>query len=185
MVRGFLLYFDLMKIQYLIQEEDFYTYQVFTASQSKRVQRQRSRGRLILLAMCTLGMWVFYFDNALMTFYFAGVFLAVLLGYGRYFSWRFKKHYRAHIIEYYSGRFGLEETIVLEDEVVISTNKMGESKLNISEFEKISETRSHLFLHMSTGNTLIIPTHADGVEAFKHKLVDKGVRVDPCFDWKF
>jgi hypothetical protein len=175
LVRGFLLYFDLMKIQYLIQEEDFYTYQVFTASQSKRVQRQRSRGRLILLAMCTLGMWVFYFDNALMTFYFAGVFLAVLLGYGRYFSWRFKKHYRAHIKEYYSGRFGLEETIVLEDEVVISTNKMGESKLNISEFEKISETRSHLFLHMSTGNTLIIPTHADGVEAFKHKLVDKGV----------
>jgi type IV secretory pathway ATPase VirB11/archaellum biosynthesis ATPase len=62
---------------------------------------------------------------------------------------------------------------------------LGESRLNISEFEKISETRSHLFLHMSTGNTLIIPTHADGVEALKHKLVDKGVKVEPCFDWKF
>jgi hypothetical protein len=120
-----------------------------------------------------------------MTFYFAGVFLVVLLGYGRYFSWRFRKHYRAHIKEYYSGRFGLEETLVLEDDVVISTNKLGESRLNISEFEKISETRSHLFLHMSTGNTLIIPTHADGVEALKHKLVDKGVKVEPCFDWKF
>ena len=174
-----------MKIQYQIQEEDFYTYQVFTASQSKYVQRQKSRSKLFLLVLCALGMWVFYFNNAGMTFYFAGVFIVVLLGYGRYFSWRFRKHYRAHIKEYYSGRFGLEETLVLEDDVVISTNKLGESKLNISEFEKISETRSHLFVHMSTGNTLIIPTHADGVEAFKQILVDKGVRVEPCFDWKF
>ena len=89
-----------MKIQYQIQEEDFYTYQVFTASQSKRVQRQRLRSKLLLLAMCALGMWVFYFENAGMTFYFAGVFRVVLFGYGRYFSWRFRKHYRAHIKEY-------------------------------------------------------------------------------------
>ena len=174
-----------MKIQYQIQEEDFYTYQVFTASQSKGVKRKRMRGKLLLLAMCTLGMLVFYFDNAAMVFYFAGVFLVVLLGYGRYFSWKFRKHYRAHIKEYYSGRFGLEETLVLEDDVVISTNKLGESKLNISQFEKISETSSHLFLHLSTGNTLIIPTHADGVQAFKQNLVDKGVRVESCFDWRF
>jgi hypothetical protein len=73
----------------------------------------------------------------------------------------------------------------LEDDVVISTNKLGESKLNISQFEKISETSSHLFLHLSTGNTLIIPTHADGVQAFKQNLVDKGVRVESCFDWRF
>lgn len=174
-----------MKIQYQIQEEDFYIYQVFTASQSKRVKRKRMRGKLLLLAMCALGMLVFYFDNALMTFYFAGVFLVVFLGYDRYFSWRFREHYRAHIKEYYSGRFGLEETLVLEDEVVISTNKLGESKLNISEFEKISETRSHLFLHMSTGNTLIIPIHANRAQTFKQNLVDKGVKLEPCFDWKF
>ena len=174
-----------MKIQYQIQEEDFYTYQVFTASQSKRLKGKRLRGKLLLLAMCTLGMWFFYFKNAGMTFYFAGIFLVVLLGYGKYFSWRFKAHYRAHIKEHYSGRYGLEETLVLEEEVVISTNKLGESKLNISEFEKISETRSHLFLHLSTGNTLIIPTHADGVQVVKQKLVDKGVKVEPCFDWKF
>jgi len=71
-----------MKIQYQIQEEDFYIYQVFTASQSKRVKRKRMRGKLLLLAMCALGMLVFYFDNALMTFYFAGVFLVVFLGRG-------------------------------------------------------------------------------------------------------
>jgi hypothetical protein len=174
-----------MKIQYHIHEEDFYTYQVFTASQSSRIKRKRMRDRLMLLAMCVLGMWHFYDDNAGMTFYFAVVFLVVLFGFGRYFNWRFKAHYRAHIKEYYSGRFGLEETLVLEDEVVISTNKLGESKLNISEFEKISETKSHLFLSLSTGNTLIIPTHAEGVEAFKQKLMDKGVTVEPCFDWKF
>ncbi|NDH78556.1 MAG: YcxB family protein, partial [Flavobacteriia bacterium] len=67
----------------------------------------------------------------------------------------------------------------------ISTNKLGESTLNISEFEKISETNSHLFMHLSTGNTLIIPTRAEGVDEFKQKLIDKGVKVEPCFDWKF
>ncbi|MCH1401763.1 MAG: YcxB family protein [Schleiferiaceae bacterium] len=124
----------------------------------------RKRGDVLLLRGCFSGgtLWVW-----------------------KVFSWRFRKHYRAHIKEYYSGRFGLEETLVLEDEVVISTNKLGESKLNISELEKISETRSHLFLHMSTGNTLIIPALADGVEAFKQTLVDKGVRVEIYFDWRF
>ena len=166
-----------MKIQYQIQEEDFFTYQIFTASQSKRIKRLRLRGKFVMLALCLVGMWVFYFDNALMTFYFAGVFLLVLFGFGKYFNWRHKRHY--------AGRFGLEESLVLKDDVVISKNKLGESALNISAFEKISETRSHLFLHLSTGNTLIIPTHAHGVHAFKQNLFDKGVRVESCFDWKF
>ena len=174
-----------MKIQYQIQEEDFFAYQIFTASQSKRIKRLRLRGKFVMLALCLVGMWVFYFDNALMTFYFAGVFLLVLFGFGKYFNWRHKRHYRAHIKEHYAGRFGLEESLVLKDDVVISKNKLGESALNISAFEKISETRSHLFLHLSTGNTLIIPTHAQGVQAFKQNLVDKGVRVESCFDWKF
>jgi len=174
-----------MKLQYQIQEEDFFTYQVFTASQSKRIKRLRFRGKLMLLALCSIGMWVFYFDNALMTFYFAGVFLLVLFGFGKYFNWRHRRHYRAHIKEHYAGRFGLDETLVLKDDVLISTNKLGESTLNISEFEKISETNSHLFMHLSTGTTLIIPTLVEGADEFKHKLIEKGVKVEPCFDWKF
>lgn len=184
LVRGF-LYFNSMKIQYQIQEEDFFTYQVFTASQSKRIKRLRLRGKFVLLALCLVGMRVFYFENALMTFYFTGVFLLVLFGFGKYFNWRHKRHYRAHIKEHYAGRFGLEETLVLGDDVMISSNKLGESTLNISEFEKISETTSHLFLHLSTGNTLILPTRAEGVEGLKSKLTKKGVKVEPCFDWKF
>ena len=92
-----------------------------------------------------------------MAIYFGIVVIVTGLFYPKYFRWRYKKHYHTYIIENYSKRFGELATLEFNPDSIFSRDKTGEGKLNLSEIEKVDETKSHFFLKVSTGMSLIIP----------------------------
>ncbi len=42
-----------MKIEYNIEQEDFIDFQLFTASKSQRIRKNKNRGRIIMLILFT------------------------------------------------------------------------------------------------------------------------------------
>jgi hypothetical protein len=149
-----------MKLEYKMDEQDFLDFQMFAASQSVRIKRKMLRGWMFI----TLGFGVmsvfFFLECSILTAIYFGV-VAIIGGlfYPRFFRWRYKRHYKAHIRENYSNRFEDSEYIEINDETIFCKSKSGEGTINTSQIEKIDETEKHFFVKIKTGVSLIIPKY--------------------------
>jgi hypothetical protein len=152
-----------MILEYQITEQDFLDFQLFTASQSTRIKRKKRNGWIFLTLGSLIFSLFFFIDSNIVLAVYFGVF-AVICGlfYPKYFVWRYKKHYRTYLKDNYAKRFGETEVLEIQDDFIISKDKTGEGKINISEIEKVDETDNHFFLKISTGLSLIIPKN--GIE---------------------
>ena len=99
-----------MTIEYQLNEQDFLDFQLFTASQSDRINKKKKNG-WILLTIGSIVVSIYFYINQdiALTIYFGLVALACGLFYPRYFRWRYKRHYKTYIKENYSKRFGQTE----------------------------------------------------------------------------
>jgi len=158
-----------MILKYTLAEEDFLDFQLFIASKSERINKKKRNGWILLTVGPIVVACYFYFkENSFLAIYFG--LLAILAGvfYPKYFIWRYKKHYRNYIKDNYSNRFGEQEIIEIGLDSILSSDKTGEARINLSEIERVDETSYHFFVKVSTGHSLIIP---------KRKLNDiKGIR---------
>ena len=174
-----------MKLEFKIDEQDFLDFQVFTASKSKRINKKKRKGWILLTVASIVVAFYFYLNqNNTMTIYFGLVAVASVIFYPKYFKWRYIKHYKTYIKENYSKRFGEVETIEISNDSIFSKYKSGEAKINLSEIEKIDETDKHFFLKVSTGYSLLIPKrelkNADGL---REKFKDIGLTVNDERNW--
>ena len=149
-----------MILDFELNEQDFLDFQLFTASQSKRINKQKRNNWILLTGGFGILSICFYSkDNIFLAVYFGIAAIMCGLWYPKYFVWRYKRHYKAFIKENYSYRFGERGHIEIDNQVIVSKNKTGESTLNVSEIEKIDETEKHFFVKIKGGFTLIIPKH--------------------------
>ena len=147
-----------MKIEYLIQEEDFLKYQLFTASKSERINRKKRNGWIgLTIGSLLFALYFYNSDKDFLTYYFVVVAMITGLFYPKYFKWRYKKHYRTYIKENYKNRFNERAQLEFTPEYIESKDKTGEGKIKTSELKEISETSDHFFVKLSTGMSLIIP----------------------------
>lgn len=147
-----------MKLEYTIHEQDFLSFQLFEASKSLRINRKKRNGWIVMTIVSLLFAYYSYSNqNNTMTIYFLVIALITGLFYPKYFIWRYKRHYKLSIKEAYSNRFGQTETLEITDDFILSKDKTGEGKINLTEVEKVNETQTHFFIKLSTGLSLIIP----------------------------
>ncbi len=176
-----------MKLEYVIEENDFLDFQLFTASKSKRINKKKKNGWLLLtISAIVMGIYFYMNQNMLMTIYFGIVSLTCGLFYPKYFKWRYKKHYKAYINENYSKRFGLIEIIEINDNYILSKDKIGEGKIKLSEIETINETGNHFFLKVSTGMSLIIPKdRINNPNKVRSEFEKLGLKINNELNWKW
>jgi YcxB-like protein len=174
-----------MTLEYKIDEQDFLDFQLFTASKSDRINKKKRNGWILLTVGSIVVAFYFYLNqNNPMTIYFGLVAIATGVFYPRYFKWRYKKHYKTFIKENYSKRFGQVETLEINSDSILSKDKTGEGKINLSEIEKIDETANHFFLKISTGLTLLIPKkELKSVDVLREKFKDIGLTVQDETNW--
>ena len=121
-----------------------------------------------------------------MAIYFGIVAIFSALFYPRFFKWKYKKHYAAYIKENYAERFGLTETLEINNESLFSKNKTGEGKIHLSEIKKIDETGKHFFLKLSTGVSLLIPKNElTNVNEVRNKFEEFGLKLNNEIHWKW
>ena len=176
-----------------LDENDYLTHQLYTASKTPRIKRARVRGWIITtVAFLSMSFLFFENNNDLPGYYFLiSSFLSLVL-YPFYSRARYRRHYQKHITDTYKNRFGEICTVEINDEFILTKDITAEAKINTSEIEEINEIRDFYFIKLKTGGSLIIskvktvPQELERLTKGIEKLVDKnGVQHNIELDWKW
>ncbi len=148
-----------MKLEYIINEQDFLQQQLYAASKSKHLKSQ-SRKTLIYTAISILilSLLLLYFEDQYI-FYnviILGFIYLIMLPF--YLKYYYKKHFQKIIKETYKNRFGEIVKIELLEKEFSINDANSETKLKYSAFDEFIEIEHYYFLKLKTGESLIIPT---------------------------
>lgn len=174
-----------------LDENDYLTFQLYTASKTPRVKRTRTRSWIMTTVTFACLAYLFYnSDNDFLGIYFiviAGLSLALFPFYTR---WRYKRHYLKYIRDTYKNRFGEKCELEFENDIIVTKDKSGEMKINKSEVEEINEIKDFFFIKTRTGVSLIISkSKSDDIEKIKNEIKSmietRGVKHNIELDWKW
>jgi hypothetical protein len=174
-----------------LDENDFLTYQLYTASKSPRVKKGRIRGWILTTVTFGCAAYLFYTsNNEFLGNYFLGASGLSLTLYPLYSRWRYKKHYKKHVQDTLKNRFGVECAIQINEDTISTKDKTGEAMMNLSEIEEVNEIRDFFFIKMKTGESLIISKIKSGdpqdvVNEIKSLVERKGIKHNIELDWKW
>jgi hypothetical protein len=176
-----------------LDENDYLTYQLYTASRTPRIKKARIRG-WIFTTVTFLCLTYLFFEsyNDFLGYYFLVASGLSLTLYPIYSRWRYKRHYKKHIQDTYKNRFGEECALEISDDVIVTRDKTGEGKINTTEIEEINEIKDFYFVKVKTGVSLIISklkTETKDLEAIEKSLKEladkKGIKWNAELDWKW
>ena len=175
-----------MRLEFKIHENDFLAFQLFAASQSERIRKEKNKSWLILtIGSVVLAAYFLLNQNISMAVFFGLVGMTCGLFYPLYFRWRYKRHYKSYIKENYHKRFGQTEVLEINDDHLFMEDKTGEGKINLKEIEKVDETVDHFFMKISTGVSVIIPKdRVDNINELINQFEKIGLKVDKHLDMR-
>lgn len=174
-----------------LDEDDYLTYQLYTASKTPRVRKARIWGWIFTtITFISLAYILFDGDNETLSLYFVILAVLSLIFYPFYSRWRYKRHYRKYIQDTYKNRFGLECNLEINDEALILRDKTGETKINTDEIEQVNEIKDFYFLKIRTGGSVIISkSKSENIEKIELEVISlirkKGIEHNIELNWKW
>ncbi len=180
-----------MELDVKLEHTDYLTYQLFTASMSKRIQKRRKFEWLLSSLFFLILALIFLMTQILLMFYyFVAVTILCLIFYPAYSRRRYKKHYSKHLQETFSNNFGKNAHIKFTVEEIETSDTESELKIKITQIKDISEITSHFFIHLIAGSTLIIPkknsADDDGIRNYLLVLCNnRSINYNTYLNWKW
>lgn len=176
-----------MTFTYSLELADYLVYQLFTASQSPRIQRQLRRTHIGLsLASGVLAVLFYLQSNVAMAVYFGTVTGVVAVFYPRYFKWRHRRHYQKHIEEHYTDRVGEGIELTLENDKIETRTATAQSTIELSQVQQINDLPAHILVQLAGGQSLILPKrHIEDHAAFWAAWQRQGLEVVDHRNWKW
>lgn len=160
-----------MKYTYKIEKNDLLEFQLYTSSKSDILSKKRRNNRAVLVAASTLFAGYFFTSNELiMGIYFSVMVLLFLLFYYKYFSWKQRLNYGRFIEANYASRFGMEETLETAPDKIHVKDSFGEGDVKVSGISGVIEIKSHFFINLMSGSSLIIPKEQINSAALKKDM---------------
>jgi len=140
--------------------DDLLDCQLFIASKSKRVKRNRLKSYLTVTLLSFFCAIMCFFINdgdrfVSYCFVIAGVFFLVF--YPLYQRYVYKRQYRKFVEDKFKNLTDLNYQIELTPDVIHTTSKLGDMTLNVAQVEEIAEVEKYFFVKLSTGDTLTLP----------------------------
>ena len=149
-----------MTLTYTLAENDFLQHQLFIASKTERIKKQRVRTWLLYTAsLLFLGLIFYQSGNIVMTYYFSIFGLIFFCFFPLYQKNYYKSHYQKFIADTYRNRIGQAGTVSLNEDSVQTSDISGESKIYLSEIENITETGDYFYIKMRISGYLILPKY--------------------------
>ncbi len=147
-----------MTIQLALNENDFLTYHLYSASKSDRIKKKRNRNKVMLpLAYLVLAFLLFNLGDITLGVIFLFLGLLWFLFYPMYETKRYIKHFQGHIKDTFKNRIDASATIQLDDDFLSEKSDVGESKIKTTEIEEINEIDSAVYIKLKTGESIILP----------------------------
>jgi hypothetical protein len=145
-------------MNFKLDEEDYLTYQLFTASKSELITKKKRNGWIIApLSFLILAALFYASNNIPLTVYFVFAAVITTVLFPRYFNWRYKKHYKKHIQTNYKNRFGIESELEITPDGILYKDETGEGKINLKEIKRINNLPAHFMIELNIGNSIILP----------------------------
>lgn len=147
-----------MKYNIKYTEEDFLQFQLFTASYSKRIQKQRERSKFLLMGSFLVIGVIFKIEGIDLVFWCLFIFAIITFYfYPKYLNNNFYKHYQSYVKEHFGNRLKNSTLIEFHEDYIFSQNEFGESKIKLIAIEKISEVPNYIFILTKNAQTFILP----------------------------
>lgn len=160
-----------MKIQYSLSEEDMITHQLYLASTSERIMKERIIAKVAVPIMYVLVAIWYYFDNQI------GLSVTILmlipLWYFLYPLWerkRYKSHYKSFIKEHFSTKVGRPSSLEFDNVVMILKDDGTETKILTTEIAEIVELPNIILIKLITGESLVISQNGAEHPGVKQEL---------------
>ncbi|MET4105171.1 hypothetical protein [Hymenobacter sp. UYP22] len=147
-----------MEVTYALTADDYVNHQLYLASTSDRIRSNRLRSHVIAtLALGVLALFFYLQDNIYLMFYF--LFFTVICGilFPVYSRRRYMKHYENFVRENYKDRFNELIFIKVDNNSLLTKDKISEGCINMSEISEIVEVSSAIYLRLTTNMSLILP----------------------------
>ncbi|MDA3615237.1 YcxB family protein [Polluticaenibacter yanchengensis] len=180
-----------MTIYFQLDQKDFLQHQLFIASKSPAVIKQR-RKSWIFITLVLAGFSVFFklTGNVLLFYYCLFFAVITLLFYPLYLRRHYRKHYEKYIAEHYKNRVGNTVSISFNDDNIETGDVSGNSRINHSEVENITEIKDYIFLKLKTIGYMVIPKgKIDDMKALKERLLALSVQLKVPYieeqDWQW
>jgi hypothetical protein len=129
-----------MTINYIVKEEDYLQYLLYSASKNKSLQSKVLFRRILLsftLILCGLLLLNRGNDTTFLFFIIAGILTAIF--YSKYASWRYKSYYLKEINKKYSKFIGKPITITLNPDSLYIADEYSNSTLKTNSLDSIIE----------------------------------------------
>lgn len=180
-----------MTIRYSLSESDLLEYQLYVASKSEQIKKNRLRSRLVIPILYVIFSTIIISQGKVelgIGFLIAAILWFIL--YPLREKRRYMRHYKAFIQENLKHRIG--ETIELEisPEQYKTKETAAASVINTSETEIIVELKTTILIRLKGGKAFIIPkSEVENLISLTNTLTDLALVLNVSFErnpnWEF
>ena len=163
-------------------------FQLFAASRSPRIRRQRLFGWLLIpflaFSVAAMEMYAGLYSAASTM---AAMGLAWALFFPFFSRWYYKRHYRKHVEEYSSLVLGMEVQVSLKDDALVLKDKGAETKVDLRGLASLHRIEGYGFILFPTGQGISLPESLLGadVDRFLEELAEKSGLTLERSTWKW
>lgn len=174
-----------MEFSYILKEEDFLLFNLFTLKNSEQFEKRIKRGIIILIVLICIASVYAITSKEFNLLFISGAFIvAILFFYRNFYKWRMKRHYTKFVKEMHQEQIDQKEVLNFQKTEVIIENQLGKGKFNKSEIKAVSEIKELIMLHLESGASIVIPKRDfTKTEALKNEL--KNLTWNTNLDWKY
>lgn len=181
-----------MKYTFSLELEDYLTHQLYVASTSGNVQKNRRRSWFWSTTIFLAIAWIMELsENPELRNYFLIMALITLVFFPFYIKRKYRNHYERHVKTNLSENFKKEATVTFEEDHVFLADENGsESKVAFAQVKAVHELPNHYLMFLKGGQTLIFPK--DKIEeklALRQDLIKLAEAINTSIedhtDWKW
>lgn len=179
-----------MKIVYKMGLNDSLTFQLFSASKSKRIINKRKRNRIIfpIIYFVTSLLFIYFKDYIAFSIIFAISVIWVFL-YPIYSKKLYFNHYKKFLEEQIEDEKDPQISMWFDEEELYIETKFSTSKLSLKEIKKIYEINDYYFIFVDKRNAFTIPKveiDIDVLNDFISNLIERtNIELIKELNWKW
>jgi len=179
-----------MVIKIALFEDDYLTYQLYTASKTKRAKNNRIKSWLMITGAFFIFALLFkQTNNLFLTYYFVILAVLCLCFYPFYQRYYYKRQYKKYVLDNNANSFGKEIIIELDNDYIQTKVAGSESKMSTSGIVQVNEIGSHYFIKLNNNASLIIPKRLMDERSFSLELSEivkkNNIPLNQELNWKW
>ncbi|MCF8714524.1 YcxB family protein [Joostella atrarenae] len=176
-----------MKLEFILEENDFLDYHLFSISDNKNSKKIEKIGKFVLAGLFLyFGLNLYNSDNIELAILFGVLAVLSILFFNKFYKSRMKKHQLKIIKSTYSKRIGEKETMEFTPDYLITEDKTGQGKTKLSEIECVNEIPNNFFIKLSNGSSFIVSKKGlANLDEFKKKWKALNIPIIEHLNWKW